>query len=160
MVFVGKTVQANCDHALNANLLVQQLSDGPKLGVSVVVCLFVHDDVHYLVGRELVLNERHELPEFICDSIEQVERVPTALGAAVPTHEVVGEQVSSIVDHGGVYGHLGQPSLDLCVVVRDERPLELATEGERFADGVDEDQLVGGEVLQGAAFATAGLSVN
>ena len=57
----------------------------------------MHHDVHDFVGRELVLDEGQQFPELVRDVIKQVERVPTALRPGMTSHEMIGEQITSII---------------------------------------------------------------
>ena len=56
-VTLHHAAEADSDHALDANLFVQQLPDGPQFGFPVVGGRLVHDDVHNHVLGEVVLDE-------------------------------------------------------------------------------------------------------
>ena len=152
--------QTDCDHSLNANLLVQQLSNGPQPGFSKIGCSFVHEDIDDDILWKLRLDEHQQPPEIVRDIVVEVERRTSRLGCGMTFHESVRQKVPSVINDSGFGGHLLQASGNGLVAVC----LHLVSEGpgerQAFAHHVNQKDFIWGKVFQGTGLPRPALAIN
>lgn len=134
--------------AYNIDLVIQEFPDGPQLGVSDIVRIFVHNDIYNYVFGKVILDEFQQPPEIVGNAVIHLIDITATLVLAVLVHKLICKDKSRIINYSRLCGHFLQTCFDKGGVVRNGCIFEFLAERECLVSHIDIIDLVLGEILR------------